>query len=337
MSVTPFTTGVKDGQAGRRALLAAAAAGLAPIGAARGAGTYPERPVRVVVPFPAGGSVDIVARLVAQDLARTLGQPFVVDNRSGASGSIGTEFVAKSAPDGHTLLMGSAVSLAGNVSLYRNLPYDPVRDFAPISLVALQPNMVIVHPSLPVRTIAELIAYAKARPGAINYASSGHGSTQHLSGEVFCQRTRVSMVHVPYRGGAPALNDLIAGQVQLMFETIPTALQAARAGQVRPIAVTTARRSEAMPDLPTVAESGLPGYETRGWIGLAAPAGTPKEIVDLLAARTPEIARSPQVRSRLVDLGLEVVAGTPEQFGRFIRSEIESIRAVVTAAGVTPQ
>ncbi len=326
-----------DGIGRRAAVLGLAAAPV--LGAARSAGaaTYPDRPVRMVVGFPAGGSVDIVARLVAQELARILGQPFVVDNRSGASGGIGTDFVAKAAPDGHTLLMGSAVSLAGNVSLYRNLPYDPVRDLAPISLVALQPNMVIVHPSVPVRSIAELIDYAKARPGAINYASSGHGSTQHLSGEVFCRRTGVTMVHVPYRGGAPALNDLIAGQVQLMFETIPTALQAARGGQVRPLAVTTLRRSESMPELPTVAESGLPGYESRGWIGLVAPAGTPKPIIDLLAARTPEIVRSPQVRSRLVDLGLEVVGGTPAEFGAFIRSEIDSIRAVVTAAGVTPQ
>ena len=257
---------------------------------------YPTKPIRMIVASTPGGQPDMVARMIGQKMTEAWGQQVVPDNRAGAAGTLAAIAVAKAAPDGHTLLMGSAVALAGNVSLYRNLPYDPVRDFAPISLVALQPNMVIVHPSLPVRTIAELIAYAKARPGAINYASSGHGSTQHLSGEVFCQRTGVSMVHVPYRGGAPALNDLIAGQVQLMFETIPTALQAARAGQVRPLAVTTLRRSEAMPDLPTVAESGLPGYETGGWIGLVAPAGTPRAAVDLLAARTQAIVRSPEVR-----------------------------------------
>ncbi|HEV7372156.1 tripartite tricarboxylate transporter substrate binding protein [Arenibaculum sp.] len=313
------------------ALLAASGGGAQ----AHAAEDYPSRSVRMVVGFPAGGSVDIVARLVGQELSQALGEAFVVDNRSGASGGIGTDHVAKSAPDGYTLLMGSAVSLAANPSLYSSLPYDPARDFAPVSLVALQPNMLVVHPSLPVRSVAELIAHAKAHPGTLNYGSSGMGSTQHLSGEMFCRQTGVRMVHVPYRGGAPALSDLIAGRIQLMFETIPTALQAVRAGQLRPLAVTTLRRSASIPDLPTIAESGLPEFQSRGWIGLVAPAETPAAIVDLLNRRTVEILRKPEVTARLVDLGLEVVASSPAEFRDFIQAEIASIRAVVTAVGVT--
>ncbi|HEV7372158.1 tripartite tricarboxylate transporter substrate binding protein [Arenibaculum sp.] len=295
---------------------------------------YPDRPVRVVVSFPAGGSVDIVARLVGQELSQALGQTFVVDNRSGASGGIGTDHVAKAAPDGYTLLMGSASSLAANVSLFPDLPYDPARDFAPVSLVALQPNMLVVHPSLPVRSVAELIAHAKAHPGAVAFGSAGAGTAQHLAGQLFRQRAGVDMLHVPYRGGAPALMDLIAGRVHVMFETIPTALQPVRAGQLRPLAVTTERRSTMMPDLPTVSEAGVPGYESRGWIGLVAPAGTPATIVDLLNRRTVEIVRKPEVTARLVDLGLEVVASSPAEFRDFIRAEIEAFRTVVRDAGI---
>lgn len=303
--------------------------------AAWAAEAYPTRPVRIVVGYPAGGSVDIVARLVGQELSRRLGQPFVVENRSGAGGNVGTDHVAKSPPDGYTLLTAGAGPVVTSPSLNRDLPYDSQRDLAPITLIALQANMVVVHPSLPVRSIAELIAYAKANPGKISYGTAGIGSSQHLSAEAFRLRTGVEMVHVPYRGGAPALSDLIGGQLQLMFETIPTALQAARAGQLRPLAVTTRQRSPAMPDLPTVAESGVPGYESRAWLGLLAPAGIPAHIVDLLDRNVREVVGMPEVKARLIDLGLEIVPSTPAEFGAFLARELANNRELVAAAKIT--
>lgn len=303
--------------------------------AARAGDPYPTRPVRIVVAFPAGGSVDILARLVGQELTRRLGQPFVVENRSGAGGNVGTEHVAKAAPDGTTLLMAGAGPIVAAPSLNRDLAYDPQRDLAPIILIALQPNMVLVHPALPVRSVPELVAYARANPGRLSYGSAGIGSSQHLAAEAFALRTGTSLVHVPYRGGAPALSDLMAGQVQLMFETIPTALQAARGGQARPLAVTTLRRSVAMPEVPTVAESGLPGYEARAWLGLLGPAGLPASVVEMLDRQAREIVGHPEVAARLADLGLEIVPSTPGLFRDFLARELAGNRDLIAAAGIT--
>jgi len=302
---------------------------------AQSADSYPNRPVRMVVAFPAGGSIDVTARVVAQALQGVLGQPVVVENRSGAGGNVGADFVAKSSPDGYTLFMGSASSLATNAALYRNLPYDPARDFTPVSQVAMQPNVIVVHPSLPVRTVGELIAYARQHPGRVNFGSAGYGTAQHMAGDVFRRMAGIDIVHVPYRGGAPAMNDLIAGQVQLMFETVPTAVEPLRAGLLRPLAVTMPARLTRMPDLPTVAESGLPGYESRGWMGVVGPAGLDRAIVARLHRATVEAIRMPATTARLLDLGLEIVASAPDEFVAFIRREIASYREIVTASGIT--
>jgi len=297
--------------------------------------SYPSRPVRVVVAFPAGGSVDIVARLVGAELSKRLGQPFVVDNRSGAGGNVGTDYVAKAAPDGYTLLMAGAGPIVTSPALNPQLPYDPKHDLTPITLIALQANMLIVHPSLPVHNVAEFIAYARAHPGAINYGTAGIGASQHLAAEAFALRTGVQMTHVPYRGGAPALNDLVAGQVQAMFETIPTALQVVRSGQARALGVTTINRSPAMPELPTVAEQGLDGYEARAWLGLLGPGGMPEPLVALLDRTVREVVAMPEIAARLVDLGLEMTPSTPASFRSFLDREVDNNRALVVAAKIT--
>jgi len=297
--------------------------------------SYPARPARIVVAFPPGGSVDILARLVGQELTRRLGQTFTVDNRSGAGGLVGTEFVAKAPADGLTLLMAGAGPIVTVPALTSSMPFDPARDLTPISLVALQPNLLVVAPGLPVTSVRELIAYGLARPGGLSYASAGIGSSQHLAAEIFALRTGVAMTHVPYRGGAPGLSDVMAGQVQLMFDTIPTALQAARGGQVRALAVTTLSRSPAMRDLPTVAEAGLPGYESRAWLGLLGPGGLPSGIVALLDRQLREIVEMPEISTRLLDLGLEIVPSTPVSFRAFIARELETNRATVAAARIT--
>ena len=240
---------------------------------------YPTKPIRIVVPFPAGGTTDILARAVAQRLTETLGQPVVVDNRPGAGGNIGAELVAKAAPDGYTLLMGTVGTHAINASLYAKMPYDHVRDFAPVILVAGVPNVLVINPALPVNSVQELIAYGKANPGKLNFASSGNGTSIHLSAELFKTMTGVQMAHVPYKGSAPALVDLMGGQVQLMFDNLPSALPQIKAGKLKALAVTSAQRSSALPDVPTVIESGLPGFEASSWFGLLAPAGTPKDII----------------------------------------------------------
>src|SRR5438552_13835540 len=240
--------------------------------------TYPTRPIRLVVPFPAGGTTDILAREVGQRLSMTLGQPVVIDNRPGAAGNIGADLVAKSAPDGYTLLMGTVGTHAINASLYAKMPYDHVKDFAPIILVAGVPNVLVVNPSLPVNSVQELIAYAKANPGKLNFASSGPGTSIHLSGELFKVMAGVQMTHVPYKGSAPALQDLLGGQVQLMFDNLPPSLPHIKAGKLRALAVTSVARSPALPDVPTIAESGLPGFEASSWFGILVPAGTPSAI-----------------------------------------------------------
>jgi tripartite-type tricarboxylate transporter receptor subunit TctC len=316
------------------------AALLAPLGlAAAGpawAQAFPTRPMRMIVAFSAGGSNDVVARIVSQELSRVLNHPVVVENRAGASGNLGADFAAKSPPDGHTLFMGSASTLASNVSLFRNMPYDPVRDFAPITLVGIQPNVIVVHPSVPVRTLPELIAHARANPGRLNFGSAGTGSAQFMAADVFRRMANIDIVHVPYRGGAPAQQDLIAGQIQLMFETIPTAVGPIASGQLRAIAVTTAQRVARLPDLPTVAEQGFSGYESRGWMGVVAPAGTPEPIVALLARHIQAIVNMPEVRTRLEGLGLTVSGAGPAEFHAFIRDEVENYRRIVADAGIEP-
>lgn len=301
---------------------------------AKAADPYPTRPIRMVVAFAAGGSIDVVARIMAQELTRSLGQAVVVENRAGASGNLGADFVAKSAPDGYTLFMGSASSLAANAALFHNLPYDPRRDFSPVRLIGLQPNVIVVHPSLPVNSVAELIAYARANPGRLNFGSAGSGSAQHMAADVFRRMADIDIVHVPYRGGAPALNDLIAGQLQLMFETIPTAIEPIAASQLRALAVTMPERVTRLPDVPTVAESGLPGYVSRGWMGIVAPAGTDPAIVELLARHSEAIVAMPEPRQRLLGLGLEMMPNTPAEFAAFIRTEVANYQEVVRNMGI---
>jgi tripartite-type tricarboxylate transporter receptor subunit TctC len=295
---------------------------------------YPVRAVRMVVAYPPGGGTDIVGRMLAQRLTDQLGQNVVVDNRGGATGNIGTELVAKSPPDGYTVLMGNVAPNAINVSLFRSLPYDPVKDFAPVSLVAVTPNVLVVHPALPVRTVKELIALAKAKPGALNYPSAGIGSSSHLAGELLNILAKIDMVHVPYKGGGPALTDLLAGQMQLMFATMPAAMPHVKTGKLRAVAVTTAKRSQTLTELPTVAEAGIAGYEASTWYGLLAPAGTPRPIVERLHQETVRALGGAELRQRLAAQGFEPAGNSPAEFGDYIRSEITKWGKVIRDAGI---
>jgi tripartite-type tricarboxylate transporter receptor subunit TctC len=292
--------------------------------------SYPTRVVRIVVAYPAGGSIDVTTRLLAQPLTAAMGQNFVVDNRAGAAGNIGTEFVAKAVPDGYTLLMGSAASISSAPAVYAKLPYDPVRDLAPIVQVANQPNVLTVHPSVPAKTLKEFIALAKANPGKFNYGSSGIGASQHMTAELFALQTGVKIEHIPYKGGTPAMTDLISGQIDFMFTPAPNAIAYVREGRIRGIAVTTLKRSSALPELPTMNESGLKGFELLGWIGLLGPAGTPREVIDRLNAEVNKQLAG-DIRKRLTELGLDAVGGTPEQFAAFIRQDIAKYQRVVQA------
>lgn len=295
---------------------------------------YPSKAIRMIVAYPPGGGTDTVGRLMAQSLAERLGQNVVVDNRGGATGNIGTELAAKSAPDGYTLLMGNVAPNAINVSLFDKLPFDPVKDFAPITLVAVTPNILVVHPSLPVKTVKDLIALAKSRPGALNYPSAGVGSSSHLAGALLDILAHTSMTHVPFKGGGPAMIATISGEVQLMFATMPAALPHVRTGKVRPVAVTTEKRSLAMPDLPTIAESGVKGYEAATWYGLLAPAATPRAVIDRVHGEAVKILAAPESRKRLTDLGFEPVGNTPAQFAAYIKSEIAKWGKVIRAGGI---
>lgn len=299
--------------------------------------TYPAKAVRIVAAYAPGGSVDIVARLVGQRLTEALGQQFIVENRAGASGNIGTEFVAKSAPDGHTLLMASSPALAANIHLFTKLPFDPIKDFAPLILIGNQPNVLVVHPSVPASNVKEFIALAKSRPGKLTYGTSGVGTSQHIAAELFMMMTGTSMVHVPYKGGAPALIDLVGGQVDLMFETAPSAMQYAKNGRVKPLGVTTLQRNGMLPDVPTLSEAGLSGYEFRGWIGLVAPAAVPRDIITRLNSEVQKMLGSPDLGGKLVAMGLDVAGGTPEQFAAFIREDSARYAKIVKAAKITPQ
>ena len=294
---------------------------------------YPNRPIKLVVPFPAAGTTDILARAAAQKLTESLGQAVVVDNRPGAGGNIGSDLVAKSAPDGYTLLMGTVGTHAINPSLYAKMPYDHIKDFVPVVLVASVPNVLVVNLDLPVNSVADLIKLAKAKPGAINFASSGSGTSIHLSGELFKTMAGVDMTHVPYKGSSPALTDVMGGQVQVMFDNLPSSLALIKAGKLRAIAVTSMVRAPALPNVPTINESGLPGFEASSWFGVLAPAGTPAPIVARINAEVNKWLQSADAREKLLAQGAEAAGGSPEQFAAFIRSETEKWAKVVKASG----
>jgi len=312
--------------------LAAGAGALPAVSRIARAQTYPSRPVRLIVTTPAGGSPDIIARLIGQWLSERLGQPIVVDNRSGASGNIGTEIVVRAPPDGYTLLMALSLN-AINGALYDNLPFNFIRDTAPVASIASIPLVMEVNPSVPAKTVPEFIAYAKANPGKINMASGGNGSTLHVAGELFKMMAGVDMVHVPYRGEALALPDLISGQVQLLFGVMPASLGYIRAGKLRALAVTTAKRQEPLPDVPTVGEF-LPGFEARGWYGIVVPKATPTEIVEKLNKEINAALVDSNTKNRLTDLGAAVFTGSPTDFGKFIADETDKWRKVVKFAGI---
>ena len=302
--------------------------------AAAGAAAYPSKSIRYIVPFPPGGTTDILGRLISQKLNEAWGQPVVVDNRSGAGGSVGAEVAAKAPADGYTLLGGTISSHSINSSLYSKLSYHPLRDFAPITRIATVPNVLVVHPSLPVKTLKEFTALAKARPGQLRFASSGSGTSQHLSGELFNLMAGVKMIHVPYKGGAFAVTDLISGQIELSFENAPNCVPHVKSGRLRAIAVTTLTRAQALPDIPPMAEAGMPGFEVGSWQGLFVPAGVPTAIVTKLNTEVRRILTLNDVRDRIVGLGAEVATNTPEQFIEFIKTEMTKWEKVVKAAGV---
>jgi tripartite-type tricarboxylate transporter receptor subunit TctC len=304
------------------------------IATAASAQSYPDKSVRMVVPFAAGaGSNDIMARLVAQKLSDALGQQFVVDNRPGASGIIGTDIVAKAPPDGYTVLMMS-LTFTVNPSLFSKLPYDTVRDLIPVTMVASAPLMLVVHPSVPAKSVTEFIAYAKANPGKLNFGSGGPGTTPHLAGEMIKTMAGIQVTHIPYKGGAPALTDLVAGQIQFMCENIPGTLPFAKAGKLRALAVTDLKRSPLLLELPTLDEAGLKGYQIVGWNGLFVPAGTPQPIVNRLNAEVVKALALPDVKDRLATLGADAVGDTPQHFAVFIKAEIPKWAKVVKDAGL---
>ncbi|MBI1965078.1 MAG: tripartite tricarboxylate transporter substrate binding protein [Betaproteobacteria bacterium] len=318
-----------------RCLLCAALIAV-PAGAALAQGGYPGKPVRVIVPSSPGGGTDILTRQLTSGLAERLGQPVVVDNRPGAGSIIGNDLVARAAPDGYTLLMGIS-TLAILPSTKKKLPYDALKDLAPITQVIAAPNILVVHPSLPARSVKELISFARRRPNEINYASAGTGTNPHLSMELFLSMTNVKMVHIPYKGLGPALIDLLAGHVVAATATMLSGLPHVRSGRLRGLATTGARRSSALPELPTVAEAGVPGYEAVQWYGLFAPAGTPRETIAKLHEAMTAVLRSPAVAQKLVADGADAVANTPEEFARVLRAETGKWAKVVRAAGIKPE
>src|SRR5260221_360371 len=321
---------------GSHVLKAFALAALAVAAPAHAQG-YPAKPVRMIVAYPPGGGTDIVGRAVAQKLGELVGQSVVVENRGGASGNIGPELAARAAPDGYTVLMGNVAPNAINVSLFKDLPFDPVADFEPESLVASTPNILVVHPSTPARTVKEVTALARAKPGTLNFASAGVGSSSHLAGELFRVLAGADIVHVPYKGAGPAMVDVLSGQVQLYFATMPAAMPHVKAGKLAPVAVTSARRSQALPDLPTVAESGVPGYEASTWYGVLAPAHTPSALVARLHGDIAKILGDAALHARLADQGFDPVGSSPEEFGAYIKSEILKWGKVIRDAGIRPE
>jgi tripartite-type tricarboxylate transporter receptor subunit TctC len=321
---------------GRRKFLhlAAGAAALSARSRIARAQTYPARPVRIIVGFPPGGPADIVGRLIGQWLSERLGQPFIIDNRSGAASNIAAEAVVRAPPDGYTLLEVASVN-AINATLYEDLSFNVIRDIAPVASIIRSPNIMDINPAFPARTVPEFIAYAKANPGKVNMASSGTGSTSHVSGELFKMMAGIDMVHVPYRGAAPALSDLLGGQVQVMFDPLLSSIGYIRAGKLRVLAVTTAVRSEALPDIPTVGEF-LPGYEASTWFGLGLPKNTPADIVHKLNKEVNAGLADPKLKARLADLGGTVLVGSPAEFGELIAEDIEKWARVIKFAGIHP-
>jgi tripartite-type tricarboxylate transporter receptor subunit TctC len=314
--------------------LAAGAAALPVLSCIARAQAYPSRPVRIVVPFAAGGATDIIARLIGQWLSERLGQQFVIENRPGAGSNIGTEVVVNAPPDGYTLLLVGASS-AINATLYEKLSFNFLRDIAPVSGIISIPFIMAVNPSFPAKTVSEFIAYARANPGKVNMASGGNGTAGHLSGELFKMMAGINMVHVPYRGEAPALTDMLGGQVQAMFGTMPASIEYVRAGKLRPLAVTSARRSELLPDLPTVGDF-VPGYETSAWQGIGAPKNTPAEIINKLNKEINAGLADPKIKTRVADMGGTVLAGSPADFGKLIADETEKWGKVVKFSGAKP-
>jgi len=314
--------------------LAAAAAALPAVSRIASAQAYPTRPVRFIIGYPPGGSADITARLLGQWLSERLGQPFVIESRPGVGTNIATEAVVNAPPDGYTLLLVAPAN-AINATLYEKLNHNFIRDIAPVAGLIRFPNVIVVNPSVPAKTVPELIAYAKANPGKLNMASSGNGSTIHVSGELFKMMTGVNMVHVPYRGGAPALTDMISGQVQVMFDNVPTSIEFIRADKLRALAVTTATRSEVLPDLPTVADF-VPGYEASAWYGVGVPKGTPDDVINKLNKEINAILADPKAKARLADLGASLLAGSPADFGKLVADETEKWGKVVKFSGAKP-
>jgi len=298
--------------------------------------TYPSKPIRVVVPFPPGGGTDIVARTVTPKMAEILGQPFIVENRAGAGGNIGTEAVAKSAADGYTLLVASA-STAINTTLYPNLPWDPTRDFAPVVLMVVNNHLLAAHPSVPANNVQQLLALARAKPGSITYASYGPGSSAHLTGELFKLMAHVDLLHVPYKGAAPAVNDLLGGQVNIMFADVAALLPHIKSGKLKALGIASAKRFEGLPNVPTIAETGVPGFEAGGFLGLVAPAGTPAAVINALNGAAQKSLAMPDVHERLMALASPPVGGTPEQFGQYLKREIDKWARVIRAANIKPE
>ena len=297
------------------------------------AADYPARPITLVVAFTPGVASDVLARILGRKLEQILGQPFVIDNRPGAGGNVAAEAVAHGTPDGHTLLAGNNAILATNAALYKKINFDPEADFAPIGLIGSQANILVVNPALPVKSMAELIALAKASPGKLNFASSGHGLAAHLAGELFKAEAKIDIVHVPYKGAAPALQDVIAGHVQMMFATASSVVPHIQDGKVRPLAVATLKRTAVLPDIPTIDELGIRNFDATTWHGLVAPARTPKEVISALNRALAATLADPGVRKSLGDLGVDIIGGSPEDFAAYIKSEIPKWTAIIKASG----
>jgi tripartite-type tricarboxylate transporter receptor subunit TctC len=294
---------------------------------------FPSKPVRLIVPFPPGGAVEFYARTVQTRLAETLGQPVLIENRAGAGGMIGTDLVAKSPPDGYTLVVGNIAALAMNVGLYAKMPYDPVKDLTPVMRTVAVDYVMVVHPTVPARTVGELVAYARANPGKLSYGSAGSGSAPHLSMELFKQRAGIDLVHIPFKGGGPMVTDLLGGQIQVVIADQANLMPHVKAGKLRALAVGTLVRSAVYPDLPTIAESGYPGFEARAWQGIAGPAGLPPDLTRQIQAAIAKVMAMPDVRARLVEGGLDPIVSSPEEFGEFIRAEIAKWSKVAKDVG----
>lgn len=315
----------------------AAAFALSALAAGAAAQQYPIKTVRFVVPFVAGGPTDIQGRMLGEKLGQRLGQQFIIDNRGGANGNIGLELTAKAPPDGYTIVIATVGTWAVNPSLYKSMPFDPVKDFAPIMQVSSSPGVLVVHPSVPVKNVKELIALARSKPGKLDYGSSGVGGFGHISGALFCLMTKTEMVHIPYKSSAPSLTDLIAGQIQVLFNNAISTVPFIKSGQTRALAVTSLKRMQALPDLPSLDETGIKGYDNSSWSAVAAPAGTPKDIIAKLNTELNQILKLPDVQEKNASFGADPVGGTPEQYSEYLKSEIAKFARVVKEAKISAQ